>query len=330
MILDAMLAVFASAFDRDDPLKGLSIDDRPEPEPPDGWTTVTVRAASLNHHDLWSLRGVGLGEDRLPMILGCDAAGLDEDGREVLVHAVISDPAWHGDETLDPRRSLLSERYQGTFAERVAVPRWNLIPKPKELSFVEAACLPTAWLTAYRMLFTRGRGWAQPGSTVLVQGATGGVATALTVLAHAAGIRVWVTGRSEEKRARALELGADQAFEPGARLPERVDAVMDTTGEATWAHSVRSLKPGGAIVISGATTGYAPPAELNRIFFLQLSVLGSTMGSREELERLVRLCVDKGVRPVIHDTLPLRDAGRGFETMLRGETFGKIVFTSDS
>jgi NADPH:quinone reductase-like Zn-dependent oxidoreductase len=320
-----MLAVYAASIDRDDPLSGLRIDERPDPEPPDGWTTVTVKAASLNHHDLWSLRGVGLPEDRLPMILGCDAAGLDEDGNEVLVHAVISGSDWHGDETLDPRRSLLSERYQGSFAEKVAVPRWNLVPKPKELSFEEAACLPTAWLTAYRMLFSRGR--VPPGATILIQGATGGVATALTVLASAAGIRVWVTGRSEEKRARALELGAEQAFEPGARLPERVDAVMETTGQATWAHSVRSLKPGGTIVISGATTGDAPPAELTRIFFLQLSVIGSTMGTREELERLIRLCVDQGVRPVIHSTLPLPDARQGFETMLQGEAFGKIVFT---
>ena len=322
-----MLAVFATSIDRENPLKGLTIDERPEPESREGWTTITVKAASLNHHDLWSLRGVGLSEDRLPMILGCDAAGLDEDGNEVLVHAVISGPDWHGDETLDPRRSLLSERYPGTFAERVAVPRWNLLPKPPELSFEEAACLPTAWLTAYRMLFSRGG--VPPGATILVQGATGGVATALTVLASAAGIRVWVTGRSEEKRARALELGADQAFEPGARLPERVDAVMETTGQATWAHSVRALKPGGTIVISGATTGDAPPAELTRIFFLQLSVVGSTMGTREELERLLRLCVDQGVRPVINRTLPLREARRGFEAMLEGETFGKIVFTSD-
>ena len=321
-----MLAVFAAAQDRDDPLSGLRIDDRPEPETKDGWTTVTVRAASLNHHDLWSLRGVGLPEDRLPMILGCDAAGLDEDGNEVLVHSVITDPNWHGDETLDPRRSLLSERYQGTFAERVAVPRWNLVPKPPELSFEEAACLPTAWLTAYRMLFTRGR--VAPGATILVQGATGGVATALTVLGSASGIRVWVTGRSEEKRAHALELGADQAFEPGARLPERVDAVMETTGQATWAHSVRALKPGGTIVISGATTGDAPPAELTRIFFLQLSVVGSTMGTREELERLMRLCVDRGIRPTIHTTLPLAEARQGFETLLRGESVGKVVFTA--
>jgi len=320
-----MLAVYAADVDPDDPLGALRVGERPEPEVPEGWTLVSVKAASLNHHDLWSLRGVGLRKENVPMILGCDAAGLDEDGNEVVVHAVISDPDWMGDETLDPRRSLLSERYQGTFAERVAVPRRNLLPKPPELSFEEAACLPTAWLTAYRMLFTRGR--VIPGSTVLIQGAGGGVATAATALASAAGVRVWVTARSEEKRTQALKLGADQAFEPGTRLPERVDAVIETVGEATWAHSVRALKPGGKIVLSGATTGDAPPAELRRIFFLQLSVIGSTMGTRDELGRLIRLCVQRDVRPVIDRTLPLSDAREGFQALLDGSFVGKIVFT---
>ncbi|MBV9714747.1 MAG: zinc-binding dehydrogenase [Solirubrobacterales bacterium] len=320
-----MLAAFAVDFDRDDPLRALRIDERPEPEVPAGWTTVSVRAAALNHHDLWSLRGVGLRRENLPMILGCDAAGVDDDDNEVIVHSVISDDAWQGDETFDPRRSLLSERHQGTFAQRVAAPRRNLVRKPPALSFEEAACLPTAWLTAYRMLFTRGR--VVPGMTILVQGATGGVATALTVLASRCGIRVWVTGRSERKREQAVALGADQAFEPGARLPERVDAVMETTGEATWSHSIRALKPGGTLVVSGATTGDGPPAELTRVFFLQLSVIGSTMGTRDELERLARLCVDKGIRPAIDTTLPLADARQGFETMLNGEVVGKVVFT---
>ena len=321
-----MLAVYAAAIDPDQPLNGLRIDERPEPEAPDGWATVAVRAASLNHHDLWSLRGVGLGEDQLPMILGCDAAGVDEEGNDVVVHAVVSDASWRGDETFDPKRSILSERHQGTFAERVVVPRRNLVAKPSALSFEEAACLPTAWLTAYRMLFTRAR--VAPGATILVQGASGGVATALTVLASAAGIRVWVTGRSEEKRSRALALGAEQAFEHGERLPERVDAVMETIGEATWAHSLRALKPGGTLVVCGATSGPAPPADLARVFFLQLSIVGSTMGTRDELERLVRFCVDKGVRPVIHESLPLREAQRGFEAMLEGRVAGKVVLTA--
>ena len=318
-----MLAAYAVRASDDDPLAALEVGERPEPDVPDGWTVVTVRAASLNHHDVWSLRGVGLKQEQLPMILGCDAAGVDADGNEVLVHGVVSDPDWTGEETLDPRRSLLSERFQGTLAERVAVPRRNLVPKPPELSFEEAACLPTAWLTAYRMLFVRAD--AKPGTTVLVQGAGGGVATAAIVLGAAAGVRVWATSGSEAKRARALELGADQAFETGARLPERVDAVLETVGQATWAHSLRALKPGGTLVVSGATSGDAPPAELSRVFFLQLRVLGSTMGSRDELARLVRLCVTSGVRPVIQETLPLADAARGIARLAAGDVVGKIV-----
>jgi NADPH:quinone reductase-like Zn-dependent oxidoreductase len=320
-----VLAAYAARLSPDDPLAGLAVGERPEPDVPDGWTTVAVRAASLNHHDLWSLRGVGLADSALPMILGCDAAGVDEDGREVLVHAVVSSEDWRDDETLDPRRSLLSERHQGTFAERVAVPRRNLVPKPPELSFEEAACLPTAWLTAYRMLFTRAG--VAPGATVLVQGAGGGVATACVALGAAAGLRMWVTSRSEAKRARALELGADQAFEPGARLPERVDAVMETVGAATWAHSLKALKPGGTVVISGATSGPAPPADLTRTFFLQLSVLGSTMGTRAELERLARFCVACDVRPVIHATRPLADARDALAELAGGDHVGKLVLT---
>jgi NADPH:quinone reductase-like Zn-dependent oxidoreductase len=319
-----VLAAYASEISADDPLRGLVVGDRPDPEQPSGWTTITVRSASLNHHDLWSLRGVGLAEDKLPMILGCDAAGVDGDGTEVVIHAVISDDSWRGDDTFDPRRSLLSERFQGALAERVAVPKRNVLPKPAELSFDHAACLPTAWLTAYRMLFTRGD--VTPGMTVLVQGAAGGVATALTVLGSAAGVRIWVTSRSESKRAEALALGADQAFESGARLPERVDAVMETVGQATWAHSVRSLKPGGKLVVSGATSGPAPPAELNRVFFLQLSVIGSTMGTRDELERLIRFCLERDIRPTIDRTLPLVEARDGFQALLDGDVVGKVVF----
>jgi NADPH:quinone reductase-like Zn-dependent oxidoreductase len=321
-----MFAVSAARFDAENPISGLEFGEHADPVAPDGWTTVRVRAASLNHHDVWSLRGVGLSAERLPMILGCDAAGVDEDGREVVVHAVIGDPlAVGGDETLDPSRTLLSEVHQGTFAELVTVPRRNLVPKPAALSFEEAACLPTAYLTAFRMLFDRAP--IGPGATVLVQGAGGGVATALIRLGSAAGYRMWATSRSEAKRARALELGADQAFETGARLPARVDAVMETVGEATWAHSLRSLKPGGTIVISGATSGSAPSADLARVFFLQLSVIGSTMGTRDELARLLTFCEQTGARPVIDRTMPLTQARDGFEAMISGDLFGKVVFT---
>ncbi len=320
-----MLAAFVSTPAPDDPLSVLEVGDRPEPEVPDGWTTVQVRAASLNQHDVFSLRGVGLPAERMPMVLGTDAAGVDEEGNEVVVHSVLASSGWTGDETLDPKRTLFSELHQGTFAERVAVPRRNLLPKPAELSFAEAACLPTAWLTAYRMLFVKSG--LRPGSTILVQGASGGVATALIRLGSTAGYRVWVTGRSEEKRAAALALGADQAFEPGARLPERVDGVMESVGKVTWSHSIKSLRPGGVVVTCGATTGFDPGAELNRVFFTQLSVIGSTMGTRGELEDLIEMCRVTGVRPEIDVELPLAQAREGFERMVEGRTAGKIVFT---
>ncbi|MBM7515521.1 zinc-binding dehydrogenase [Nocardioides nitrophenolicus] len=323
-----MFAVYADSFasSADDPLTGLVLGERPDPVAPEGWTTVTVKAASLNHHDLWSLRGVGLKAEALPMILGCDAAGYDEDGNEVVVHAVVSDPDWTGDETFDPRRSLLSERHQGTLADQVIVPRRNVVPKPASLSFEEAACLPTAWLTAYRMLFTQGG--LKAGDTVLVQGAGGGVATALIALGRAGGLRVLATSRDEAKRAKALELGAHEVFESGARLPEKVDAVMETVGRATWSHSIRALRPGGRIVISGTTSGpNLDDAELTRIFFLQLSVVGSTMGTRGELAALVNLLDSTGVRPVIDRVLPMTEARDGFAAMASGDVFGKIVFT---
>ncbi|MGA8993493.1 MAG: zinc-binding dehydrogenase [Nocardioidaceae bacterium] len=321
-----MFAVYADSFAPDDPLSALRLGERPEPHPADGWTTVRVKAASLNHHDLWSLRGVGLAEEALPMILGCDAAGLDEDGNEVVVHAVVSQPSWTGDETLDPKRSLLSERHQGTLADLVAVPRRNVVPKPASLSFEEAACLPTAWLTAYRMLFTQGG--LKPGDSVLVQGAGGGVATALVALGRAGGLRVYATSRDEAKRARALELGAHEVLEPGARLPRRVDAVMETVGRATWSHSVKSLRPGGTLVVSGTTSGPNPDnAELTRLFFLQLRVVGSTMGTRGELTSLMELLDVSGVRPVIDRVLPMEQADQGFAAMASGDVFGKVVFT---
>lgn len=317
-----MRAVFVETAQPDDPLAALRIGERPEPEPSDEWVVVEVEAAALNRHDLWSLAGVGLPASRMPMIVGTDAAG-SVDGRPMIVHAVIASPGWTGDETLDPKRTLLSELHQGTMAPLVSVPKANLVERPAWLSADEAACLPTAWLTAYRML-THDSG-LRAGDTVLVQGASGGVASAATVLAGALGLRAWVTGTSEAKRAAAVARGADQAFEPGARLPERVDAVMETVGEATWAHSLRSLRPGGTIVCAGATSGFNPPAELNRVFFQQLRVVGSTMGTVDEFGTLLALMERTGVRPVIDRVLPLDDAAEGFRAMAEGTLDGKIV-----
>ena len=323
-----MFAVTAEKLSPDDPVAGLRAGEIECPEAPNGWTWVRVRAASLNHHDLWTLRGVGIMREQLPMVLGCDAAGVEEaSGREVIVHAVIADPAATGEETTDPNRSLLSERYPGTFAELVAVPRRNLVDKPSWLSWEHAACLPVAWLTAWRMVRHRAN-LERPG-TVLVQGAAGGVASAAIAIAHAAGHRVWVTTRSESKAEFARSLGAEQVFAVGDRLPERVDAVIETVGEATWAHSLRSLRPGGTIVVSGATSGLNPSADLARVFFLQLRVIGSTMGSVDELRELVEFLGETGLRPAIDRVLPMQRAAEAFRAMAAGELLGKAVLSLD-
>jgi len=311
-----MRAAYASAFNPDDPLAALAVGEQPEPAQ-EGWVTVDVRASALNHHDLWSLRGVGLRADQLPMILGCDAAGVDADGNEVVIYSVIDEPTGDGRAS-----SILSEYFPGTLAERVAVPARNLVAKPAELSFAEAACLPTAWLTAYRMLTTKGR-LPEDGS-VLVQGAGGGVATAAVVLGVALGARIYATSRDADKRERAAALGAI-ALESGARLPERVDVVIETVGEATFDHSLKCAKQGGRIVVSGATAGYLPKVNLRRVFTGQLEILGSMMGTAEELGQLLELCATRGVRPIIDSEHGFSDVRGAFERLASGDVFGKVV-----
>ena len=322
-----MRAVYATAVDPNDPLSCLAVGDVPNPEVPPTWVPVRVKAASLNHHDLWALKGQALTADRVPMILGSDAAGVLDDGREVIVHGVVGDgsAAPGGDETLDPRRSLLSEVYPGTMAQTVWVPEGNWVAKPADLAWEHAACLPVAYLTAYRMIAKRSG--TQEGDTILVQGAGGGVATAAVVLGKAMGRRVWVTSRDEGKREWARSIGADDAFEVGARLPAKVDADIETVGAATWDPSLRSLRPGGRVVVSGATSGANPPADLNRVFFLQLSIIGSTMGTREELAELVGLLMTTGARPVVDRVVPLDAAAEAFAAMDQGNLRGKIVLT---
>jgi len=312
-----MRAAYAESINPEDPLAGLAVGDRPEPTPDgDDWVTVEVRASALNHHDLWSLRGVGLPADRLPMILGCDAAGIGPDGEEVVVYPVIPDAS-------DPRQfSLLSERYQGTLAERVTVPRYNLVPKPAELSFTDVACLPTAWLTAYRMLNARGR--VAEADAVLVQGAGGGVATAAVVIALAMGKRVYATSRDPGKRERIAELGAT-AVEPGARLPERVGVVIETVGAATFDHSLKCTEPFGRIVVSGSTSGHLATVDLRRVFAMQLEILGSSMGTPVELAELLDLFVSRGVRPVVDSVYGFSEVRSAFERLGAGEVFGKVV-----
>lgn len=326
-----MFAVYANSVNPSDPLSALSVGELAQPETPADWVSVRVKAASLNHHDLWSLKGQALKADRVPMILGSDAAGITDDGREVVVHAVIGSEQKVGDrildETLDSRRTLLSELYPGTLAEYVRVPARNLLDKPQGISFEQAACLPTAYLTAYRMLAHRSN--TQPGDTVLIQGAGGGVATAAILLGKALGLKVWVTSRDQAKADAALALGADQAFESNAKLPDKVDAVIETVGEATWAHSLRSLRPGGTIVVSGATSGAMPPADLNRVFFLQLTINGSTMGSISDFAEMLELIDRTGVAPVIDSVRPMSEARSAFEAMMTGNVNGKLILVND-
>ena len=175
------------------------------------------------------------------------------------------------------------------------------------------------------MLFTQAG--LRPGDRVLVQGAGGGVATAAIALARAAGLTVYATSRDETKRVKALDLGAHEVFESGARLPQKMDAVIETVGKATWSHSMRALRPGGTLVVSGATSGSDPSADLNRLFFLQLRVIGSTMGTRDELAGLLRLLEATGVAPVVDEVFPLADAQRAFARLEEGNVFGKLVLT---
>ncbi|MDT4992460.1 MAG: hypothetical protein QOH97_2352 [Actinoplanes sp.] len=311
-----MRAAYASSAKLDDPLAALTVGELSEPSVPAGWVPVEVRASSLNHHEIWSLRGVGLPADRLPMILGCDAAGLDPDGNEVVVYPVVPDSG-------DPRGlSLLSERYPGTLADRVCVPRENLVPKPAGLSFLDAACLPTAWLTAFHMLTTKGQ--VANAEAVLVQGAGGGVATAAVVLALAMGKRVYATSRDAGKRERIAALGAT-AVAPGQRLPERVDVVIESVGAPTIDHSMKSANPEARIVVCGATGGHRATIDLRRVFAMRLQILGSTMGDLDELKALLALMAQEQIRPVIDSTYGFTAVGDAFARLYSGEVFGKVA-----
>ncbi|BCP14191.1 zinc-binding dehydrogenase [Mycobacterium paraintracellulare] len=318
-----MLAAYIETCNADDPGAAVSVGERPEPTPGDDWAIVEVRAASLNHHDVFAARGGVLLPEWLPRIIGMDAAGVTSQGEAVVVHNLIQSGDWVGDPLLDPGITGLSEGYDGTFAERVAVPRANLVPLPEGFSFEEAACLPTAWLTAYHMLFVEAD--IRPGDKVLVQGAAGGLSTALVAMGSAAGIRMWVTGRTAEKRSYASALGAELTLEPGGRLPERVDAVMESVGAPTWEHSLKSLRKGGTVVVAGATGGQMATLDLVRVFMRNARIVGSTMGTREDLDRMIAFLHQRGVRPQVESVLPLERAADAMRLMAAGDIRGKIV-----
>ena len=327
-----MKAVYASAVNHDDPLSVLAVGDQPEPQSRPFWSTVSVRAVTVNHLDVWSLQGVGLSAEQTPMILGTDAVGiLDEDipgkhglkaGREVVLYTFVGTDG--AGVAPGERRTILSEKYPGTMAEKTAVPSANVFAKPSNLTEIEAAALGTSWLTAYSLLFDAAG--VKPGDSVLIQGAGGGISTAAIQLAQAAGLEVFVTSREADKRAKALKLGAHAAFEIGARLPSKVDAVIESVGAATWSHSMKSVRPGGTIAICGATTGDQPGAELTRLFFQDIRVQGSTMGSREDFARLLRFVERANLHPAIDSVFSGLDAApEAFAKMIEGNVFGKIA-----
>jgi len=327
-----MFAVYAAEARPQDPLGALRLGDRPRPEVPPQWTAVRVRAATLNMHDISTLRGVGMSPGQYPMILGCDGAGVLDDGTEVVVHGLVNADGWVGPETLDPGRTVLSERHQGSFAEQVIVPERNVVPKPASISFAEAACLPTAWLTAYRALFVRAG--VRPGQTVLVQGRDrfGSIATAMMRLASAAGAEVWATAPGE-LAALARRLGADRVFAPDEPLPRDVDVVLDGgVDEASWTRSLSALRPGGAVVCAGYRAGAVDvrPVRhaLHRLVFNELRLVGCAMGTRDDLVALLSFLERTGLRPDIDRELPLTSAAEGFAAMLGGEVVGKIVFSA--
>ncbi|MRK02822.1 zinc-binding dehydrogenase [Aeromicrobium sp. S22] len=302
----------------------IEVVEAPAPEPRDGWTVVKVKAVALNQHDLWSIKGVGVTADQFPLGVGSDVAGVTADGREVVVHSLVADPSrGGGTELLDPRRRMLAEASSGGAADEILVPERNLIDKPAELTFEEAACLPTAWLTAYQMLFVKAE--AKPGDTVLVQGAGGGVSTAAITLASRAGLRVWVTGRDEQRLAAATELGASAVFAAGERLPARADIVLETVGAATWDHSTKSVRPGGTIVVAGATTGAKVSLDLMKIFLNHVRIVGSSMGTVEQLSSLVAFCVAADIHPAIDSVHALDDAQAAVARLESGQAVGKVV-----
>jgi NADPH:quinone reductase-like Zn-dependent oxidoreductase len=322
-----MFAVYAARPNLDDPLASLVVGERPEPTVPQGWVRVKVSHASLNRHDLFTLRGITAQQDPIsfPMILGTDGAGTLEDGTPIVLYPVMGSADWREDETLDPGWHIFSERVPGTFADYVAVPRRNAIPLPAGISALDASVLGTAWLTAYRTLFTKTS--LAPGETLLVQGASGGMSTALIQLGRAAGFEVWVTSRTATGRQLAERLGAHRTFDANERLPRTVQAVVDHIGPASWEHSMASVARGGTVVITGGTTGLNVTLPLLPMLSEQLTVRGSIMGTLQDMKNLLSFLVGTGIKPEIGQTLPMERAAEAFRAMWNGETHGKTVLT---
>ncbi|WP_372166005.1 zinc-binding dehydrogenase [Xanthomonas axonopodis] len=322
-----MFAVYAKEANVEDPLASVVVGERPEPIVQEGWVRVKVTHASLNRHDIFTLRGMTSQEQPIPfpMILGNDAAGVLEDGTPVVLYPVLGSDDWKGDETLDPHWHVISELVPGTMADYVAVPKRNAVPIPDGLSPLHASLLGTAWLTAYRSLFTKSR--LIPGQTLLVQGASGGMSTALIQMGRAAGFEVWVTTRNDEGAAIAERLGANRVLRHGEALPRRVDAVVDNIGAATWADSLKAVKRGGVLVINGITTGNIAETDVLRIFVEQIDIRGTIMGTLEEMKAMMQFVIRNNIAPEVGAVVPMTEARDAIRNMIDGRTQGKTVFT---
>jgi NADPH:quinone reductase-like Zn-dependent oxidoreductase len=344
-----MLAAYATKIGGDSPLANLEVGERPDPVPGPGDVRVRVRGVTLNHHDFFTLRGVVGAPITLPRTLGCDGAGTidaygpqrpadtPEPGEAVVIYPVRqcgSCAACMGADPMQCRTfTMLSDRdLEGSLADYVVVPARNVVAKPASMTFVQAASMGVTFLTAYRMLFVKAK--LAPGSSVLVQGAGGGLATAAIQLASAAGLRVFASSRSPGRLAAAERLGARHVVAAGKDAAkailsltggEGVDAVIESVGEPTWGTSLRAVRLGGSVVVAGATAGPNPPADLARIFWRQIAVLGSTMGTYPEFLRLLHFVESRAIKPVIDHTYPLRDARTAFERLASGDHFGKLA-----
>jgi zinc-binding alcohol dehydrogenase/oxidoreductase len=311
----------------------LRYEDVADPVAGDGEVLIRLRAASLNHLDLWVRKG--LPSVPKPRILGADGAGVVEalgegvDGFAVGDAVVINPGLAH-----DSRVTVLGEHTDGTHAELITVPATNVYPIPEGLGFEEAAAFPLVFLTAYRMLVTRAR--VAEGEWVLVWGAGGGVGTAAFSIARALGARTIVTSSSQEKLERLGELGADATLDHGkADVPAEVkeltgggaDVVIEHVGEATWQQSLASARPGGRIVVCGATSGPNPPASLHRVWWKELTIYGSTMGTKADFEGAYALVASGRVRPIVDKVFPLAEAAAAHERLEESAQFGKVVLS---
>jgi NADPH:quinone reductase-like Zn-dependent oxidoreductase len=319
-----MRSVWAASGNPENPFSSLRNDVMPRPTIPDGQVLVKVAAVGLNYHDIFTLRGLGMFPLTFPLILGNEGAGTLDDGTEVIIFPVMGNPTFGGDGTLDPSRHVLGELTQGSLAEYVVVPERNVVRKPKGMAWESAGVLGIAWLTAWRMLVTRSG--LKGGETILVQGSTGGVATALIQLGTAMGYTVWVTGRTKDKRAFAEKLGAHRTFASGEALPEKVAAVFDMSGEQTFKHSMESVRTGGTLVCCGLHSGgMFAEVDLMKLFTQGINIHGSYAGNKEEFESLVKFVSEKDIVPYVGEVLPLERTEEGLKMIMESRVTGKVV-----